>query len=166
MKYLKCLLVGGLVLITTSSYTTKTSGISEGIYPGNLIPDMTMSDESGHQLKLSDLKGQKILINFWAAYDADSHMKNVLLWNTLQKENLDVKMISVSFDQSRSVFEKTLSFDGIKDGQSQFLEPQGSNSNIYKTYRLEKGFKNYLIDENGVILATNIKPNELSKVLN
>jgi len=166
MKYLKYLFVGGLVLLTTSSYTTKTSRISEGIYPGNLIPDIVINSDSGNDLKLSNLRGQKILVNFWAAYDANSHMKNVLLWNTLQKLDLPVKMISISFDPSRSIFEKTLSIDGIADTQSQFLASSGSNSDIYKMLRLERGFKNYLVDEEGIILATNINPSDLDKVLN
>ncbi|NDW18871.1 TlpA family protein disulfide reductase [Dysgonomonas sp. 216] len=163
MKHLKYLLVGGLVLIMASSYTTKTSTVFDGIYPGNRMPDIAFSDESGNKTNLSELKGQKILVNFWAAYDADSHMKNVLLWNTLRKADLGVKMISVSFDQSRSVFEKTLRIDGLMDSQSQFCETLGKNSDIFKDYKLENGFKNYLIDENGIILAINVNPADLSK---
>lgn len=164
MKYLKYFLIGGIVLIT-SSYTTRTSRLSEGIYPGNLMPELTLNDESGKSLNLEHLKGVKVLVNFWAAYDAESHTKNVLLWNTLQEKNYPVVMLSVSFDKSKNVFKKTIDMDGI-DSESQYYESKGTHSEVYKKYQLEKGFKNYLIDEQGQIMAMNFTPNELENLLN
>ncbi len=165
MKYLKYFLVAGLISIATSSYTTRTSGLSVGIDPGNLIPNFSISDDAGNDLKLSDLKGQKVLVSLWAAYDADSHMKNVLLWNFLNKGEQDLKMVSISFDKSESVFKKTLTADGI-DNNSQFLDAKGDRSDIYQRCRLEKGFNNYLLDENGVIIAKNVMPQDLKELLN
>lgn len=165
MKYLKYILVAGLVLITTSSYTTRTSGLSEGINPGNLIPDFKIGDDSDGGFRLSAFKGQKVLISLWAAYDADSHMKNVLLRNKLKKENHDVQMISISFDKSRAIFEKTLLVDGITN-EFQYVDTKGSASEIFSRCQLDKGFSNYLIDENGVIVAKNVSPDTLKSLLN
>lgn len=148
----------------TSSYTTRTSGLSIGINPGNLIPDFTINDGSGNKLNLSNFKGQKLLVSLWAAYDADSHLNNVLLWNTLQKENFNLKMISISFDRSESIFKKTLSADGISN-EFHFLDINGSNSDVYQKCKLVKGFKNYLLDENGVIIAVNLTPENLKTLL-
>ncbi|PXV64096.1 hypothetical protein CLV62_11154 [Dysgonomonas alginatilytica] len=163
MKYLKYFLIVGIVL-TTLSFTTSTSRISEGIYPGDLMPKLKINNEAGTKLDLEHLKGVKVLVSFWAAYDAESHMKNVLLWNTLQKEKHSLVMVSVSFDKSKAVFEKTLSIDGIND-RYQFLDTKGSNSEIYQKYQLEKGFQNYLIDEKGVIMAINLTPKDLNRIL-
>lgn len=163
MKYLKYFLLVAIVFIT-SSYTPRTSGISEGIYPGNLMPELKINNDLGTKLDLKLLKGVKVLVSFWAAYDAESHMKNVLLWNTLQKEKHTLVMVSVSFDKSKAVFEKTLSMDGIND-RYQFLDTKGSDSEIYRKYELEKGFQNYLIDENGVIMAVNLTPKDLNRIL-
>lgn len=159
MKYLKYFLIGGIVLLT-SSFTTRTSGISEGISLGNLSPELNLENK----FSLRSLKGQKILVNFWAAYDAESHMRNVQLWNALKKEGHQVVMVSVSFDKSKSVFEKTLNIDEI-DGEYQFLDTKGLDSEIFKTYRLEKGFGSYLLDENGVIIAKNLTPVDLNRLL-
>ncbi|GAB6011150.1 TlpA family protein disulfide reductase [Viscerimonas tarda] len=165
MKYLKSFLVIGFVLVTTSSYTTRTSGLTNGIDSGNFVPDFSIRDESGIKFKLSYLKGQMILVNLWAAYDAKSHMQNVLLANALKKEDYPVTMVSVSFDQSKRIFERTLSVDGIKN-EFQFVDTLGSNSEIYKKYRLEKGFKSFLIDENGMIMAVNPTFDDLNKAFN
>ncbi|MFV0518476.1 MAG: peroxiredoxin family protein, partial [Aminipila sp.] len=80
MKYLKYFLIAGITFISLSSNMSRTSSLSEGIYPGNLLPDIkNLVNESGTKINLSDLRGQKVLVNFWAAYDAYSHKDNVLL---------------------------------------------------------------------------------------
>lgn len=163
MKYLKYFLIAGMVLLT-SSYTTRTSEISVGTISGNLMPDLVVKDEAGRLVDLKDLKGVKILVNFWAAYDAESHLKNVQLWNALKKENYPVVLVSVSFDRNRSVFEKTLIVDGI-DSKYQFYETDGASSDIFKEYGLEKGFKSFLIDENGVIIKENVTTQDLRTML-
>lgn len=163
MKYLKYFLFIGIVVLF-SSYTTKTSKVSEGIYPGNLMPDLKLEKNDGSRLDLKYLRGVKVLVNFWAAYDADSHMKNVLLWNILQNQNSSLTMVSVAFDENKDIFERTLSMDGI-DKTYQFQEKDGNNSELYQKYQLGKGFKNYLIDENGVIVAMNLTPTKLKELL-
>ncbi|MEN9918066.1 MAG: hypothetical protein RL662_502 [Bacteroidota bacterium] len=163
MKYLKYFFIAGVLLIA-SSYTTRSSEISKGLYPGNLMPELKLNDNAGKTLNLERLKGVKVLVNFWAAYDAKSHMENVLLWNTLLKENYPVVMVSVSFDKTKSVFEKTLNMDGI-DPKHQYFEALGTDSEIYKRYELERGFKNYLIDENGQIMAMNLTPTDLGRLM-
>lgn len=154
-----------MIVLIASSYTARTSRLSEGIYPGNIMPELKLKEESGRSLDLEHLKGVKVLVNFWAAYDAESHLENVLLWNTLQKKDYPIVMLSVSFDKSKNVFEKTVSLDGI-DPKYQFCDTKGENSEIYRKYQLDKGFKNYLIDESGVIMAMNLTPKELEKLFN
>jgi hypothetical protein len=129
------------------------------------MPELNLNDNSDKGFNLASLRGKKVLVNFWAAYDAESRMKNVLLWNTLQKEKFPLTMLSVAFDKSRSVSERTLKMDGITP-DSLFFYENGSDSEVYKACRLKKGFKNYLIDENGVIVAMNLTPEDLRRFFN
>jgi len=166
MKYLKYFLIAAIAFISLSSNTSGTSSLSEGIYPGNLFPDIkNLENESGTKINLSDLKGQKVLVNFWAAYDADSHKDNVLLSRLIESKNYPVKMLSVSFDKVESVFERTVKMDKI-DPLYQFLVKNEESSDLFNQFRLERGFKNYLLDENGVIVAMNLTANDLSQLLN
>ncbi|MDR1882837.1 MAG: peroxiredoxin family protein [Prevotella sp.] len=166
MKYLKYFLILGIALISLSSNTSRTSSLSEGIYPGNLLPDIkNLENKSGTKMNLSDLRGQKVLLNFWAAYDACSHRDNVLLSRIIGSKRYPVRMISVSFDKSESVFEKTLAMDKI-DAEYQFLVKGGAFSDLFGRHQLERGFKNYLIDEDGVIVAMNLTPDDLDQILN
>ncbi len=156
----------GVAFISLSSNTSRTSSLSEGIYPGNLFPDIqNLENVSGTKINLSDLRGRKVLVNFWAAYDASSHKNNVLLSHVIENKNYPVQMVSVSFDKSESVFERTLAMDKI-DKEFQFMAKSDASSNLLDRYQLEKGFKNYLIDENGVIVAMNLTPSDLDQLLN
>ena len=73
-------------------------------------------------------------------------------------------MVSVSFDEYRSVFEETVRKDQIVTPAC-FVETEGEDSELYRRFRLNRGFANYLLDENGVIIAKNISADELSSYL-
>mgnify|MGYP001511980262 CR=1 FL=1 len=76
-----------------------------------------------------------------------------------------VKMVSVSFDEYQSIFEETIRKDQIVTPTC-FVETKGEYSGLFKKYRLGRGFTNYLLDDNGVIIAKNISAAELSAYLN
>lgn len=151
--------------MSLSLITVGTSRLSEGINPGKPIPDIkNLENVSGATINLSDLRGQKVLVNFWAAYDANSRRDNVLISQMLEKEDSSIKMVSVSFDKSKSVFEKTVAMDGI-DENNQFYAQAELHSKLVEQHDLNRGFKNYLIDEKGVILEMNLSPEDLSQHL-
>lgn len=163
MKYFMYFLAVGLIFMGLISTTSKTTKPSEGIYPGDLFPVIDdLKDEAGTTVNLTDLKGQKILVNFWASYDAASRMKNVLMSNIIEQESYPVKMISVSFDKNEQVFEKTVLTDGTNNS-TQCWADEDLQVKLAKLYRLEKGFKSYLIDENGKIVAMNLSAEDLNQ---
>ena len=63
-----------------------------------------------------------------------------------------VEMVSVSFDEYQSIFKETVRKDQIVTPTC-FVETKGESSGLFKKYRLGRGFTNYLLDENGVIIA-------------
>ncbi len=159
-------MIAGVAFTSLSSNMSRTSRLSEGIYPGNLFPDIkNLENVSGTKMDLSDLKGQKVLVNFWAAYDAHSHKDNVLLARTIENKKYPVQMVSVSFDKSESVFERTLAMDKI-DTKYQFMAEENAYTDLSERYQLKRGFKNYLLDENGVVIGMNLTPNDLNRILN
>ena len=104
------------------------------------------------------------MVNFWAAYDATSRKENVLMADKISQKNYPIKMLSVSFDKSESVFEKTVAIDKT-NASLQCWADEKSQSDLSKLYRLEKGFKSYLIDENGKIVAMNLNSENLDQYL-
>lgn len=163
MKCLKYFLIVTVALTFLSLITVRTSRLSEGINPGNPIPDIkNLENVSGETINLSDFKGQKVLVNFWAAYDASSRRDNVLLSKLAKQKNCPVKVVSVSFDKSKSVFAKTVAMDEVDRG-SQYYAQANIRPALAAQYKLDNGFKNYLIDENGVILGVNLSLKDLRR---
>lgn len=163
MKYVNFCLIAIVSLIFSSAKTDSTPP-SLGYYPGEILPNIELTDINGNSLKISELKGKKVLLNFWATYDAQSRATNVRLFNYLKENKPDVKMLSVSFDTNKGVFEKTIHWDNLEPS-SQFCDTTGTQSKVFKKLKLKKGFKNYLINENGVISAINVTPENLAKLL-
>ena len=136
---------------------------TEGLTIGDKAPEFKICGEK-QLVNLKDLRGKYVLLSFWASYDADSRMKNVTLNHVVGKTD-NVEMVSVSFDDYKSIFNETIKKDRITTSNC-FVELSGNRSDIYKTYRLHKGFKNYLLDENGVIIAKDIEASELLSYIN
>ena len=136
---------------------------TEGLTIGDKAPEFKICGEK-QLVNLKDLIGKYVLLSFWASYDADSRMKNVTLNHVVGKTD-NVEMVSVSFDDYKSIFNETIKKDRITTSNC-FVELSGNRSDIYKTYRLHKGFKNYLLDENGVIIAKDIEASELLSYIN
>ncbi|MDO5664588.1 MAG: redoxin domain-containing protein [Bacteroidia bacterium] len=163
MKYMNFCFVAIFSLLLMSS-SIKTEKTSIGYYPGEQIPNIVLNGLEGQNFDLSEYKGKKIVLNFWAAYDARSRANNVQLYNYLKENKADVTFLSISFDENRNVFERTALLDKI-DLNSQFCDENGADSKIYKEFQLRKGFKNYLIDENGVIMAIDLSIEKLKNLI-
>ena len=167
MKYVKWIFV--VLLIGSLTSFVEKDKPTGGLNVGDIAPDFKIQSMSAGQplAELSDMKGKYVLLSFWASYDAHSRMQNASLSNVLRSasHNDNVEMVSVSFDEYQSIFKETVRKDQIVTPTC-FVETKGESSGLFKKYRLGRGFTNYLLDENGVIIAKNISAAELSAYLN
>lgn len=166
MKYVKWVFV--VLLISSLTSFVEKDKPTGGLNVGDIAPDFEIQTMSANQSvhELSDLKGRYVLLSFWASYDAQSRMQNASLNNALRASvNNNVELVSVSFDEYKSVFEETVRKDQMVTPTC-FVETEGESSGLFKKYRLSRGFSNYLLDDNGVIIAKNISAAELSSYLN
>ncbi|MCL1932586.1 MAG: thioredoxin family protein [Candidatus Azobacteroides sp.] len=154
MRYLKPTLFLLLVCFLIMGSQTKEVKLTEGIQPGNLAPEINRQD--------INLKGKKfVLLQFWAAYDARSRMLNAQMHNVISQSGTeDIRLVSVSFDENEAVFKGVVKADRLNPA-TQFNDPQGKNSEIFKTYHLESGFGNRLINSEGIIIAKDVNPQEI-----
>ena len=165
MRHVKWIFV--VLLISSLTSFVEKDKPTGGLNVGDVAPDFTIESTSDAQYNfdLTDLKGKYVLLSFWASYDAQSRMQNASLSNALRSTSQDVEMVSVSFDEYQSVFQETIRKDQIVTPTC-FVETKGESSGLFKKYRLGRGFTNYLLDDNGVIIAKNISAAELSAYLN
>ena len=165
MKLKAYFLVASVLLSGVSAVGIQDAKPVEGINPGDLAPRIEING-NGSEIHFQNPDGRYTLVNFWAAYDAESRARNVLLWNKVNRLNATgekVAMYSISFDENTSVFEGTIRTDKLM-GTTQLHEEEGRHSNLFQIYQLEKGFKNLLINDEGVIIASNVTPEELAQL--
>ena len=164
MRYVKWLFV--VLLISSLSAFVEKDKPTGGLSEGDVAPDFKIESATDKQsaFELAKMKGKYVLLSFWASYDAQSRMQNVSLNNVLRSSR-NVEMVSVSFDEYQSVFNETIRKDQIVTPTC-FVETKGEDSGLFKKYRLSRGFTNYLLDGNGVIVAKNISAAELSAYVN
>ena len=165
MRHVKWIFI--VLLISSLTSFVEKDKPTGGLNVGDVAPDFRIETTSDvqHNLDLTDLKGKYVLLSFWASYDAQSRMQNASLSNALRSTSQDVEMVSVSFDEYQSVFKETIRKDQIVTPTC-FVETKGESSGLFKKYRLNRGFTNYLLDGNGVIIAKNISAAELSAYAN
>lgn len=163
MKYVKWIFVV-LLISSLTSFVAKDKSTG-GLSVGDVAPDFKIeSTSNGHMFELTNMKGRYVLLSFWASYDALSRMQNIRLNNALRSASRQVEMVSICFDEYASIFSETIRKDQIVSPTC-FVETKGENSGLFKKYRLNRGFANYLLDENGVIIAKNISATQLSAYL-
>ncbi len=162
--YVRWIFVFSLVLLLVS-FIDKDKA-TEGLNIGDKAPVFELPQNETQEskiLRLNDLKGKLVLINFWATYDANSRMQNMYFNNTLSLSEKNIEMISISFDDYESIFNETIRRDGLNSSNC-YLVNKGDESKLYRNYRLNRGFSNYLLNEEGIIIAKNISPDDLLKL--
>lgn len=152
------------VALLAVSAGTKNAKPTVGTNPGDLAPRIeSLGNES--DFSFQNHSGRYTLLNFWAAYDAESRARNVRLWNEVNKLSLGkVAMYSISLDEKESIFTETVKADKL-EGTKQLHERLGRKSDLFGKFDLQRGFCNFLINDKGVIIAANVPPEDLANVL-
>ncbi|MGL5981541.1 MAG: TlpA family protein disulfide reductase [Phocaeicola sp.] len=163
IKNVKWILVFFLISSFFFSSFAGKDAAAEGVTLGDSAPLFTLTDCNEQTVRLQDLKGSYVLLSFWASYDASSRMQNALLNYAVAQEQ-KVRMVSISFDEYESVFSESVKKDKLTLPNC-FVELEGSSSWLYKKYRLDRGFRNFLLDKRGVIIAKNIDVSSLSNYI-
>ncbi len=136
----------------------------ESLEKGKIAPDFVSSRPEGEELALSDLRGNYVLLNFWAGWSQLSRDENSSLveaMNTYGDRNL--KILQVSLDENRKVW-----LDAIKEDQLKW--DHVSDLNRWNTpavdlYGVDRIPFMVVIDPEGRIMETNLFGAELLKEL-
>ena len=120
---------------------------------------------------LEENKGELVWINFWAAYDAASRNENVQFSSVIKRvgessltKNQSLKSISISMDRFESIFEEVVKQDNLSFSQV-MREPEGFQSEFARKLKLNNRFGNFLLDAQGKLIAKDLTPDELEKIL-
>jgi len=135
-----------------------------GLAIGKKAPDIISNDPDGKTIKLSEHYHKYTLIDFWASWCAPCRKENPNVVTAYQKyKDKGFSVFGVSLDKSRAGWIKAIESDHLD--WLQVSELNYWNSEIAKTFGVRAIPANFLIDERGVIVARNLRGEQLQQKL-
>ncbi|RDW17745.1 TlpA family protein disulfide reductase [Oceanobacillus chungangensis] len=119
---------------------------SVGIEPGELAPDIELEAADGTQFKLSELRGKKVLLNFWATWCPPCKEEMPAMQQFYDAHKDEMEVIAVNFKEKDQKVR-----DFINDSVYTYTIPideDGVVSNEYGVYTVPT---TYFIGTDGII---------------
>ena len=150
----RVLFAGSVILgaVLTASSLIASSRAAAPTLVGKEAPDFVLKAMDGRNLRMSEFRGQVVLVNFWARWAGDSRQEMPALDRintTYNRAGLVVLGVSVDEDLARA-----REFAGAMKVSYPIMFDTGSS--IGRDYLLEKMPMTILVDREGVVRYSNV----------
>ncbi|WP_225218926.1 TlpA disulfide reductase family protein [Fictibacillus norfolkensis] len=129
-----------------------------GVKEGDLAPELTLNTLDGKEVKLSDYKGKKVVLNLWASWcpPCKAEMPHMQTYYEKNKDEENVEILAVNLTTMERDQSKIKTF--VDDYGLTFPIPLDESGDIGVTF---EGFSiptTYMIDTKGVIQKRIVGP--------
>ncbi|MDR7370413.1 TlpA disulfide reductase family protein [Flavobacterium aquidurense] len=134
-----------------------------GVEVGDIAPEIDLPDTKGNNVALSSLRGDLVLVDFWASWCGPCIKEQPGLLKLYSTYTGKFSIYSVSMDTKKTLWLAAIAKQKLP--WTQVSDLKYWNSPVVGDYMLQSVPLNFLIDKNGVILAKNIHGSALEDML-
>jgi len=133
---------------------------------GKIAPDFEQADTAGKMIKLSSLRGQYVLLDFWASWCIPCREENpnvVKAYNKFHDKGFTILGVSLDQPGKREAWLNAIKQDGLT--WTNVSDLKFWNNEVVKLYGVQAVPQNFLLDKEGKIIAINVKGEGLNAKL-
>ena len=143
-------LISAGIVMSSKDYLFKTESITDTApYMGSKAPSITLKNLKGEDVSLSQFRGKKVILNFWASWCTPCkvempHFK--ALWDKYRNSN-DIILIAVAGSESDEAIIRSF----VTESEIDFIVCLDPGDDVFNRYGIVSIPKTYFIDKGGVI---------------
>jgi peroxiredoxin len=136
-RILKSLFLSGLLMLFSGSLLAASKS--------KQAPDFTLKSRSGENIKLSELRGNVVMVNFWASWCGPCRQEMPLLQQLHDRyQGMGFTLLGVNVDEEPAAAEKML-----KEIPVNFPVLYDSDNKVSKQYQVKAMPSTFMVDRDG-----------------
>jgi len=138
--------------------------IRRSLTVGTQFPDFNVKDVNGKPLSLASYKGKVVLVEFWATWCVPCRMELPYVLQAYQKFHaMGFEIIGVSLDDNPPMLTRFIQANGLT--WPQYNDGKKFDNKLAVKYGIEGVPANFLLDDNGKIIGTDLRGEELEQAV-